>query len=187
MDEKATGSSGAVKLILVSAGVFIVLLVVMKQLKYNPIEVITGSVHVKFQPLVPPQQQVTPEATAELEKKIQELQQTLQNSNTTPSKTTPYTPPGETQATSINIAGYWRAYPYNVQIAQSGDQLGITVFYPNGLPGLACYGMLSGKSLNLKCTNGMTSTDATGAVIGNNRIEVTDYSLGYPQQWTLTR
>jgi hypothetical protein len=69
MDEKARGSSGGVKLILVSAGVIIVLLVVMKQLNLNPSEVTTGAVGVKFQPLVTPQQQVTPEATAELEKK----------------------------------------------------------------------------------------------------------------------
>jgi hypothetical protein len=33
----------------------------------------------------------------------------------------------------------------------------------------------------------MTSTYVTGQVVANNRIEVTDHSLGYPQQWILVR
>lgn len=73
MGEKATAAASSVKLILVSAGAIVVLLIVIKELGFIPSEANAGPVGVKFQTLVPPQQQATPQGTAELEKKVREL------------------------------------------------------------------------------------------------------------------
>lgn len=63
----------------------------------------------------------------------------------------------------------------------------MTVSYPNGIPGAVCQGVLNGKFLQMGCTNGLTSSTATGQVISNNRIELNDNSQGFGQQWILVR
>ncbi len=177
------------KTILVSAGVVVLLLVVIRLLNLTPSEVGVGpsGVTMKFLGL-PPQGQTNTTAHASTQASPSPQGQT------NPTLYSP--PPAETPIRPVNIAGYWRGFPqvqpyqvqpYAVMVTQSGDSVKMTVSQSaNGGAQAVCQGTLSGNTLQIDCTYDGTTARYTGTV-GEARIELTTYAQGHAQQLLLTR
>src|ERR1700732_1176216 len=127
-----------IKLLLVSAGVVIVLLVVIKLLNFAPSELTAGLVTVKF-PGLPPTPGLAPIPG---------------QPNATPS-VPPRTENTAIAENGVNIAGEWKAgqngvwaWPLKAVVTQAGNQVTITLSNQNGSEAV-CHGTLGGLSLQV--------------------------------------
>lgn len=189
------------KVIVASVAAIIVLLVVIKALNFIPSEVATGTVSVKFQGVAPPTGQAPSQNTAELEKKIQSLQDQMQKTGA-PQKDPPASPvssvatapaeaaPRQTPrvAGPPNIAGAWKSNLYNVQFVQFGNQFTMQV-YVFGVLSAAGQGTISGNAVQVDyMNNSMMYGRMTGTISPDgSRMDMTDYGRGYPEQVVLVR
>jgi len=202
MAEQKTGaSSGAVKLVIASGAVAVVLLFVIKQLNFVPAELSTGSVSMKFQGVAPAAGQASSQNTAELEKKLSELQAQLQRGSaaavTQPASSVANTAPADGGSTPaqvrppagpVNIAGQWKSGRFNLLLTQSGNQLTVQV-YTYGILSAVGQGVVTGENIQLEYLNSaMIPGRLSGKVTPDgSTLELNDYGRGYPEPVILTR